>query len=157
VAVLGRRQTREQIAHRIVVRGLSGLAVEARGLEFHLFGKFAHRVEAERAVEPDWTPRHEALHVLAPDQRKKIAELLPVEIEQHVVMPDLFLRHPVVNGRGLRIRGAQPVGEGPVDPVVLLLVGNGEGQDFLFVQIGKALGSHRLTRIGDEIKRLEQF
>ena len=70
-------------------------------------------------------------------------------------MLDLFLRHPVVHRRRLRIGGAQPVGERPVDPVVLVLVGDGERQDFLLVQIGKAFGKHRLTRIGDEIKRLE--
>ena len=49
VLVLGRGEAREQLAHGVVVRGLGGAPVKPRRFVFHLFGKFAHRVEPERA------------------------------------------------------------------------------------------------------------
>ena len=82
--------------------------------------------------------RHEALDVLAPDQRQEVAEFFSIEVEQHVVMADLLLGHFVVHRRGVGIGGAQPIGERPIDAVVLVLVGDGERQNLLFVEIGKA-------------------
>ncbi len=80
--------------------------------------------------------------VLAADQRQKVAEFLAVKIEQHVAMPDLFLRHLVVHFGGIGIGAAKRVGEGAIDAVVLVLVGNRERKNFLLVQVGKAF--HRL-------------
>ena len=54
-------------------------------------------------------------------------------------MADLLLRHLVEHLRRVRIGAAQPVGEGAIDAVVLVLVGDGEREDFLLAQIGKAL------------------
>ena len=53
-------------------------------------------------------------------------------------MADLLFGHLVVHRRRVRIGAAQSIGEGAIDAVVLVLVGNGERQNFLFVQIGKA-------------------
>ena len=153
VLVLGGGEAREQIAHGVVVRRLGRAPVKPRRFEFHLLGEFAHRVEAERPVEPDRAARDEALDVLPADQRQKVAEFLAVEIEQHVVMLDLLLGHRVVHRRGVRVGAAQPVGERAVDAVVLVLVGDGERQDFLLAQIGKAFHG-RLPRCRKNIRTL---
>ena len=138
VLVLGGGKPRQEIAHRVVARGLGGAAIEARGLILHLFGELARGVQAERAVEPDWPAFDEAFDVLPADQRQKVAEFLAVKIEQHVAMPDLFLRHFIVHIRSVRVGPAEPVGEGAVDAVVFVFVRYGERQSFLLVEVGKA-------------------
>ena len=137
VLVLGGGELAQQIAHGVVVRGLRRAAIKARGFVFHLLGEFARGVEAERAVEPDRPARDKALDVLAADQRQKVAEFLAMKIEQHVAMPDLFLRHLVVHFRGVGIGAAKPVRERAVDAVVLVLIGDRERKNFLLVQVGK--------------------
>ncbi len=111
VLVFGCGKRSQQIAHRVVVRGLRRAAIKARGFVFHLLGEFARCVEAERAVEPDRPARDKAFDVLAADQRQKVAEFLAMKLEQHVAMPDLFLRHFIVHVRGVGISAAKPVGE----------------------------------------------
>ena len=99
---------------------------------------FAHLVEAERVHQPQRLLLDEALDVLAADQRQVLAELRPVEIEQHGAMAHLLVRHLVEDlGRG-RICLAQSLGEAAIDAAVLVLVGDGEREDFLFGEIGKA-------------------
>ena len=44
----------------------------------------------------------------------------------------LHLRHVFEDLGRLRILGAQLIGIGEIDPRIILLGGNGEGQDFLF-------------------------
>src|SRR5262249_49268022 len=88
----------------------------------------------------------ETLHVLAADQRQVLAEFLPVEVVQHAAVLDLLLSHLVEHLRRARILRAQPVGESLIDAGILLLVGDREGEDFLFAQVGKAL--HRGIRMG---------
>jgi hypothetical protein len=113
--------------------------VEARRLVFHFLGGFADVVEPKRTVEPDRMALDEALHVLAPDQRQKFAEFLAVELEQHVVMADLLRRHLVVHRRRIRVRTAKAIRKRAVDAIVLVLIGNGERQNFSLAQIGKTL------------------
>ena len=80
----------------------------------------------------------EALDVLAADQRQVFAEFRPVELEQHGAVAHLLVRHLVEHlGRG-RIFLAQPFGEAAIDAAVLVLVGDGEREDFLFGEVGKA-------------------
>jgi hypothetical protein len=122
VCVLGRGQSGQQIAHGVITRRLSGTPVEARRLVFHLLGVFAHGVETERSIEPYRTARHKAFDVLAPDQRKKIAKLLAMEIKQQVAMLDLLFGHLVEHPRRVWIGIAKPVREGAVNMVVLVLV-----------------------------------
>ncbi len=80
----------------------------------------------------------EALDVLAADQRQVLAELLAVEIEQPGAVGDLFLRHLVEHLGGGGELLAQALGEAAVDAAVLLLVGDGQRQNFLFGQVGKS-------------------
>jgi hypothetical protein len=54
-----------------------------------------------------------------------------VKIEQHVAMANLLFGHLVVHLRRVGIGGAKCVGEGAVDTVVLVLIGNRQRQDFL--------------------------
>ena len=75
---------------------------------------------------------------LAADQRQVFAEFRPVEVEQHGAVAHLLFRHLVEDlGRG-RIFLAQPFGEAAIDTAVLVLVGDGKREDFLFGQVGKA-------------------
>ena len=148
---------RKKIAHRVVVRGLRGAAIEPRGLVLHFLGEFARGVDAERAVEPDRPARDKAFDVLAADQRQKVAEFPAVKLEQHVAMPDLLLRHFIVHIRSLGIRAAEPVSKGAIDAIVLVFIGNGEREDFLLVQIGKALHGRSLGGLGAGGNILELF
>ena len=135
---LGGGEAREHLAHGVVVRGLGGAPVKPRRFVFHLCGELAHRVEPERPVEPDRVTCDEALYVLPAYQRQEFTELLAVEIEQHVVVLDLLPGHRVIHRGGVRVGGAQPIGERAVDAAVLVLVGNREREHFLLFQVGKA-------------------
>ena len=138
VLVLFSGELGQQLAHRGVFRRLRGAAIKPRRLELHLLGEFTRGIDRQRAVEPDRPALDKAFDVLAADQRQKIAEFLAVEIEQHVVMADLLLRHLVVHCRRVGIGFAQRVGEGTIDAVIFVFVGDGERQHFLLAQFGKA-------------------
>jgi hypothetical protein len=92
---------------------------------------------------------HEALDVLAADQRQVVAELGTIEIEQHGAMVHLLFRHLVEDLGGGGILGAQSFGKAAVDPAVLLLVGDGEREDFLLGKLGKALHVGLIVRMCD--------
>ena len=97
--------------------------------------------------------------ILAADQWQKVAEFLAMKVEQHVAMPDLFLRHLVVHIGGLGIGAAKPVRERAVNAIVLVFIGDRERKNFLLVQVGKAF--HRMpsaAQFADARKTiLEQF
>ncbi len=131
--VLGSGELAQQVAHGIVMRGFRRAPVKARGLVFHLLGEFARGIDRQRAVEPDRPARDKAFDVLAADQRQKIAEFLAMKFEQHVAMPDLFLRHLVVHFRSVGIRAAERIREGAVNAVVLVFIGDRERKDLLLV------------------------
>jgi hypothetical protein len=111
VFILGGGELAQQMLDGIIVRGLRGAPIEPRCLIFHLLREFAGRLDAQRPVQPNRPSCDKTLHVLATDQRQKIAEFLPMQVEQHVAMVHLFERHFVVHFCGLGIGAAQPVGE----------------------------------------------
>jgi hypothetical protein len=122
VRVLSHGKPGQQVAHGVIPRRFSRTPVEASRLVFHFLGEFAHGVEAKWSVKPDWTARHKAFDVLAPDQRKKIAKLLAMEIKQQVTMLDLLFGQLVEHPRRVWIGAAEAVREGTVNMVVLVLV-----------------------------------
>ncbi len=86
------------------------------------------------------------LHVLAADQRQVFAEFLPVEVDTACVRwRDLLVRHLVEHLGGGGKLLAQAFGEAAVDAAVLLLVGDGEREDFLLGQVGKAFHGRSLS------------
>ena len=105
---------------------------DALGFVFHPSGELAHLVEAERTHQPErLAMMNEAADVLAADQRQVFAEFFAVHIEQHGPMPHLLVGHLVEHlGRGGEWL-AQALGETAVDAAVLVLAGDGEGEDFL--------------------------
>ena len=119
------------------------LPVEALGLEFHALRHLADGIEAERAELPNRAARDEAPHILPADQRNVFAEfragyssiscwrcsLSSAAISVKTLAPSRD-SHPAVLRRCRRI-----------DAAVLLLVGDGQGEDFLFRQVGEI--SHR--------------
>ena len=81
---------------------------------------------------------HEALDVLAADQRQIFAELLAVEVVQPGAVGDFLVRHLVEHLGGGGKLLAQPLGEAAIDAAVLLLIGDGQRQHFLLGQVGKS-------------------
>ena len=102
--------------------------------------------EAERADQPQRAVAHESFHVLPPNQRHVFAELETIEIEQHAAMLDLLLSHLFEHLGRARILLAQPVGEPAIDAGILLLIGDGERENFLFAQVCKTF--HRGIQVG---------
>jgi hypothetical protein len=82
---------------------------------------------------------HETLHVLTPDEGQMLAEFPAVEIEQPRAVARFLFRHLVEHPGGRRKVLAQPLGNIAVDAAVLILIADGEGQYFLFGQVGKSL------------------
>jgi hypothetical protein len=72
----------------------------------------------------------------------------PIELEQPCAVAGFLLRHFVEDLRRCRILPAQAFGEAPVDAAVLVLAGDGEGDDLLFAELGKAF--HGISQ-GDPI------
>ena len=88
------------------------------------------------------------MYVLAADQRKIVAELLPVEVEQHGAVMHLLLRHFVEDlGRGWELL-TQAFGKAAINAAVLFLVGDGKRQHFLFGQVGKLFQGSLVDQAG---------
>ena len=114
------------------------LAIKSLGLELHLLGVFPGFLNAQMRRQPERLAPHEALDVLAPDQRQVVAEPPLVEIDQHVAVAHFLLGHLVEDlGGGGKIV-AQSHREPAVDAAVLVLGGNGQRQDFLLGEIAEA-------------------
>jgi hypothetical protein len=128
----------QELTHRRVPSRFRSAAVEAVGLVFHVLGELADLVEIERRHQPQRFLGDEALHILATDQRQIFAEFRPIELEQPGAMAHLLVRHLVEDFGGSRIFRAQAFGEAAIDAAVLVLAGDGEGDDFPFGELGKA-------------------
>ena len=135
-------QVTQQAADRRVGRPARGLAVEPFGVVLHLAGVVAHCVEPERAELPDGAARGETAHVLAADQRDVRAESFGVGVDQQAPVLVLLMRHVGEDVGGVGVIVSQALGEVAVDAAVLLLVADGEGEDFAFGQ--GVEGSHAL-------------
>src|SRR5262245_49573140 len=86
----------------------------------------------------------EALDVLAADQRQIVSEFLAIEVEQHRAVMHLLIGHLIEYFcRGWKLL-AQTFRKTAIDAAILFFVGDGEGQNFLFAQIGKLF--HALPR-----------
>src|SRR5262249_17977641 len=73
------------------------------------------------------------------NKRQILAELAAIEVVEHAAMAHLLLGHLVEYlGRG-GIVLPQALGEPAIDPAVLLLVGDGAGEDFPLGKLGKTL------------------
>ena len=81
----------------------------------------------------------EALHVLPANERQIVAELRPVEVEQHGPVAHLLVRHLLEYlGRGA-VPLAQALREAAIDAAVLFFVADREREDFLLAEVGEAL------------------
>jgi hypothetical protein len=87
----------------------------------------------------------EPAHVLPPHQRHVLPEPGAVEIVAHAAVVHFLGGHLFEHLCGIRKTGPQPLGEVAVDAAVLLFVADGEREDFLLGEIGKAL--HRSSRV----------
>ena len=111
------------------------LPVEALGLEFHALRHLADGIEAERAQLPERAARDETAYVLTADQWNVFAEFLPEQLDQLPSMVALFNRHLGKYVRGCGILITQAFRDIGINAAVLLLVGDGQRQDFLFRQV----------------------
>jgi len=86
-----RRKLREsQLADPGVRGATAGGFVKSACFDFHAFGRFLDRFQAERAHEPDGLAVHETAHVLAADVRDVFAEARFVKFEQAVAVTIFF-------------------------------------------------------------------
>src|SRR5262245_3446105 len=137
--VLDLGEFQQELARGSIAGVLRGSTIKSRSLEFHVLGVFAHVVDAKRTYEPERLLVDEALHVLAADEWQVIAELRPVEVEQHGAVAYLLVRHLVEHLGGGAILLAEALREAAIDAAVLLFVANGERQNFLRGEVGEAL------------------
>ena len=82
-----------------------------------------------------------AADVLAADQRDVIAEFFDKHVDQHAAVLVFLFRHVAEDAGGVGVILLQALGEVGVDAAILLLVADGQRQDFAFGQVGK--GAHR--------------
>src|SRR5207245_11793029 len=116
---------------RALARLLGRLAVEAGGLVLGLGGIFAHFLTPERPHQPDRPMFDEAPHVLAPHQRQELPELGAIQVIQHAAVARLLGRHLFEQLRRAWILLAQSFRDVEVYAAVLLLITDGESEDFL--------------------------
>src|SRR5579883_1457448 len=79
----------KQLADRGVVRASRRFLVKASRFFLHRGALRANRLQSQRADQPHRPPVHEPAHILAPDQRNMIAELLPEQFDQAAAMAEI--------------------------------------------------------------------
>ena len=147
----------EQLANRHVFAAGGGAAVEELGLPLHAFGHVADGVELQRLDLPNRLMMDEAANVLAADQRDVLAEFFPIEVEQHAPMIGFLGGHFAEHGRTARVFAAQSLGDIDIDATVFFLIGDGEGEDFAFGQIGEVAHDEVFGRLLRCVKRCPTF
>ena len=144
VPAFGLGQIVEQAADIHIPGPGGGPGVELLGFHLHGRGETAHGVESEGPHQPDGLALHEALDVLAANQRDMVAELAFEQVGQALAMGRFLGAHAFQDlGRG-RERFPQAVGEIGIDPLVFLFQGDGEGQDFRLAEFRKSFHNCRV-------------
>ena len=116
---------------------LQRVLVEFPRLLLDLLRLPAHRVQAHGSDHPMRRVLDEAFDVLAADEGNMLAELVPVEVDQHPPVSALFLRHLVEHLGGSRILVPQPMGVIQKYPRMLLLQRDRQGHNLLFFKVGE--------------------
>jgi hypothetical protein len=89
------------------------------------------------------------------DERDMFAKFRAVQVKQHRAMPNFLFRHLLEDLCRRGIMRSQAFGETAVNSAILLLVGNGEREDFLLIEIGEPLHScPQMNQIGLRTIRL---
>ena len=138
VLVFGLGELDQQFAHRCVARAFRRPCGRSAPPPTPSRGVFAHLVELERPRQPERLALMKPLTSWRRISGRYSPNFCAIEIEQHAAMADLLLRHLVEHLGGGRKLLAQPVREAAVDAAVFFLVGDGEREDFLFGEVGKA-------------------
>jgi hypothetical protein len=77
--------------------------------------------------------------VLAADYRDRLTKALPIHVDEPTAVAVLLLGHALKHVGRLWVIRPQPVGIGGIDAPVLLLRGDGQGQDLLVGEVGEPL------------------
>ena len=157
--LLGERQVAEELA-RIGVRGAGGgLDIKALRLTLHHFGDVADFLNAERTHQPVGLSFKITAHMLAADQRDRVAKALLVQRNQHVPVAAFLFRHVLKHFGRLRKMLPQPFRIGEIDAPVVFFRRNRQRQDFLFSQIVKGAaggteetGKHKVILVWNHSK-----
>lgn len=124
--------------------------VEAAGVRLHLPRLLPHRLGAERLEQSGQPLLGNAPHILAADVRDGFAELAPEQVGKTVPVLGLFTCHRGEHPRAIRVVVAELLGEPRVCAGSLLLVGDGQAEDF---RVGKLLdvplSAHPPARLPD--------
>lgn len=128
----------EELADACIGGAFCGGFVETDCLEFHELGLFLHGFQAEGTDEPDGAASDEAADVFAADHRDMVAETGAVMLEEAVAMQILLLLEIEEHGGLGGVGFPQAICEIGIDARVVLLEGDGEGEDFFFRQAFKS-------------------
>jgi hypothetical protein len=137
VAVLHLRQVAEQLADGGIGGAAGGGAVEAAAFGFHLPGGLAHGFNAQGGELPGGAAGGEAAHILPADERDVLAEFFRVQVDQAAAMLVFLRRHVLKYFGAVGVVFPQALGEVGVDAAILLLRADGQGQHFLFGELGE--------------------
>ena len=138
VALLGLGQVQQQLLDLRILALFGGLLVEAVVLEFDHFGALAHLLDVHLADGPRGLVAHEALHVAAPDQRNEITILLLIKLGEPAAVIMFLFRHLHEDLGGGRVGVHEGMGKPGIGARIVVLAGDGEGQYFLFGEVGEA-------------------
>jgi len=90
---LFRSEIIQQLADAGVLCPRRRLLVKTARLDLHCRGLFAHRFNPQRTNQPQCRTLNKSAHILPPDQRNMVAELLLIELQQPASMPGLLFAH----------------------------------------------------------------
>ena len=147
MALLGRRQIAQKLAGGGIAGAFGRLHVEAMGLFLHVLGGIPHPVDAQRPHQPVGLALIIAAHMLAPDQRNRLAETPAMHLDQRPPVPVLLVGHVVEDFCRLRKTLPQPRRISPINPPVILLGRDRQREDFL---LGK--GIERTAREAEDAR-----
>ena len=155
VAAFGRCQIAQQLARSGIRRMFRGLFIEVARRAFHPGCLAADLFNIKALDQPDGPARKIARHMFAAHQRDWSVETAFELVDEEAPMMVLLLGHLVEDLGCCRIIVTQPRRVGSINPAVIFLVRDREGQDFLFREVRESFS------VGEELRKhqpsLERF
>ncbi|MNL26761.1 hypothetical protein D3C87_1483100 [compost metagenome] len=144
------RQIPQQLACRRILGARCRLDIETMRSLLHCLGFRTRLFDRHFSDQPVGLASGKVANMLAADKRDAVAETLDMHVDQPLAMMALFLSHLLEHFCRVRIFFSERIGIGEIDAAIILLGGNRQRQDFLFVEgekrtlgAGEEAGKHR--------------